>query len=146
MANKSEDEYFLKKDLARTKGKPIHKIPDGDYCYSSHIPADKVKQYNEFERIYGPESGESFVLWVELHIQTNCPYREWTDYGTVKCLFLEEEAVGMSDESYEKALKHFGSVERLEEECQGGDILADAVRCCKRVVESIRETSSKRLN
>lgn len=142
-ADKLEDDRILKAMLLVAKGKPIDKIPDGDYCYSSHIPADKVKQYKECERIYGPESGESFALWVELHIETTCPYREWTDYGTVKCHFLEEEAVGLSTENYEKALKHFGSEEKLKEACQGDDMLADAVRRCRGIVESIREASNQ---
>ncbi len=72
-----------------------------------------------------------------------CPYQEWTDYGTVECHFLEDESVGISKEAYKKALKHFGSAEKLEAECQGSMVMGDAVRCCTRVLESIRKKPSR---
>lgn len=141
--NKLESERIIEVYLLLTKGKPIDKIPDDSYCYTADIPEDKIEQWKECLRLHGEISEESWALYDEIKIITTCPYREWTDYGTVKCHFLEEEAVGLSDGCEEKALAHFGSEERLEEECQGDSMLADAVRCCNRVVESIREATNQ---
>jgi len=140
--NQLESNRYLREFIQRTKGKPTDEIPDGDYCYTTHIPEDKINQYVECERENGPNSGESIALYIELSVETLCPYREWSNYGTVKCHFLEEEAVGLSDEAYQQALAHYGSKEKLEEECQGSMLLADAVRCCKEVLETIRNGCS----
>ena len=141
--DKLEGDRILRAMLLFTHGKPIDKIPDDCYCYTADIPADKIEQWNESVRLYGEISVESLMLWDELKIITTCPYQEWTDYGTVKCHFLEEEAVGLFDENYQEALAHFGSEEKMEEECQGGDLLADAVKCCNRVVGALREASKQ---
>ena len=138
-----EAERWLKLKLAVVAGKPIDKIPDGDYCYTKCIPDDKIEQWTECLRLHGEVSVESLVLWSELSVIMLCPYQEWTDYGTVKCHFLEEESIGISSEAYKKALKHFGSAEKLEAECQGSMVMGDAVRCCTRVLESMRKTSSQ---
>jgi hypothetical protein len=138
-----EAERWLKSRLSLVAGKPIDKIPGGDYCYTKYIPEDKIDQWTECVRLHGESSVESLVLWSELSVTMRCPYQEWTDYGTVKCHFLEEESVGISSEAYKKALKHFGSTEKLEAECQGSMVMGDAVRCCRRVLESMRKTSSQ---
>jgi hypothetical protein len=138
-ADKLEDDRMLKAMLLAVKDKPIDKIPERPYCYTSDIPADKIAQWEESVRLYGEVSVESLMLYDEIKVITTCPYREWTDYGTVKCHFLEEEAVGLSNENYEKALKHFGSEEKMNEVCQGDFLLADAVQCCTRIVENIKQ-------
>ena len=135
-ADKLEGDRIRKAMLLAVKGKPIDKIPKGSHCYTADIPADKTAQWEESVRLYGELSVESLMLYREIEVITTCPYREWTDYGTVKCHFLEEEAVGLSDENYEKALKHFGSEEKMNEVCQGDFLLADAVQCCSRVVKA----------
>lgn len=142
-ADKLDDDRILKAMLLAAKGKPIDKIPERPYCYTSDIPADKTEQWEESVRLYGELSLESMTLYDEIKVITTCPYLEWTDYGTVKCHFLEKETVGWSGEDYEKALKHFGSKEKMKEACQNDFLLADAVQCCSRIVEIIREAPNQ---
>ncbi|HPK01179.1 MAG TPA: hypothetical protein PLS90_01855 [Candidatus Sumerlaeota bacterium] len=125
--------------LKKVRGKPIDQIPQGDYCYESHIPGGED---NDPELAACLKDGETlnaayFVLWVEKHKERNCPYWEATDYGTVKCHYLEEEALGLDEEDYEKALAQFGSEEELARNCTDNFCLADACRSCRLVLEAL---------
>ena len=68
----------------------------------------------------------------------SCPY--WRDLGFgVRCEFLEEQAVGMYAEDYEKALAAYGSDEEIEKHFTGGLLLAESIRGCKRVIDALRK-------
>jgi hypothetical protein len=129
---------WVNERVLRAAGKPVGDIPDGSYCYSEHFSDENIERMAEFEKLHPEESGEQFVLWVQLREEKTCPYWQRTDHGTFRCNFIEDEAVGWREGDHEKALSHFGSEAVLEERCQGsGFELGDQVRCCSRVMEAL---------
>jgi hypothetical protein len=127
--------------LMKAEGKSIDEIPEGPYCYTNHFSAESIERLAEYEKAHPGDSGGHFALWIELHTEIDCPYWEYTDHGTIRCNFLEDEVVGGGGEDEEKALIYFGSEEAREERCQGGVLLEDQVRYCTQVVDAIRKGS-----
>jgi hypothetical protein len=76
--------------------KDSSKIPPGHYCYRVYplkpdeILSSDIKQFGRSLREYSYRPGFKEVL---------CPYWQRTDYGTVKCLFMEREV--LDDEYYD---------------------------------------------
>jgi hypothetical protein len=137
-----EASRWLSESVLRVAGKPIDEIPEGPYCYTNHFSDESIARLEEYEKAHPEDSGGLFVLWIELHTEIDCPYWGFTDHGTYRCNFLEEEGVGNGGDDYEKALSYFGSEEAIEEKCQGdGMLLWDQVRCCTKVVDAIRKGS-----
>ena len=137
-----EASRWLGEKMSRAAGKPIDEIPEGPYCYTNHFSDESIERLLEHEKANPEDIGGHFVLWIELHEEKTCPYWEFTDHGTVRCNFLEDEEVGWGDDDDGKALRYFGSAEKVEERCQDRRMeLADQVRCCTRVVDAIRNGS-----
>lgn len=61
-----------------------------------------------------------------------CPYREYTEYGTVRCNYLDVESIDPTPsgiESYQKAVEYFGSEDKVWKIDNGG-LIWDAVKEC----------------
>ena len=59
-----------------------------------------------------------------------CPYWNRTDYGTVRCDYLEKEIIdGMDDGAKEKIQKHFG-IEDASEKFRWDSLLEDEIKIC----------------
>ncbi|MCL2831115.1 MAG: hypothetical protein FWD77_10365 [Betaproteobacteria bacterium] len=74
--------------------KDTSKIPPGEYCYRVYPlkPGETlsrdIDQFGRSLREYSYHPGFKEVL---------CPYWQRTDYGTVKCLFLDREVLDDDD-------------------------------------------------
>lgn len=88
-------------------------IPVGSYCYSGGT--------------WDSERG--------IYVTKPCPYWQATNYGTVKCSFLNEESLtpeagSRGDTSREKAYRHFGGVEATWTSIDEFSLLWDQVKEC----------------
>ena len=67
---------------------------------------------------------------VEITRTVLCPYWQRTDYGTVRCNFLDKEVVDEEDsEAREKIMKYFG-ISNPEEKFAFSWALPDEVKIC----------------
>lgn len=81
-------------------------IPQGDYCYrvveiqAGEILNGNVLQFGKELREFRYHGNMKEVL---------CPYFQRTNYGTVRCNFLDKEYVDEDDsDAIEKIIKHLG--------------------------------------
>ena len=84
-------------------------IPKGRYCYTP-------------------------IGWVDGSYHTiPCPYKNRTNYGTVRCEYLGVESIDPTPygkECYQKALKNFGSDEAVRKATSEGGLIWDGCKEC----------------
>lgn len=132
-----EAKKWLNEKMRLIQNKDIQQIPRGDYCYERWLPEEAEAEFDALVEKYGELSGEALIMYSERSQTRDCPYWEHTDYGTIKCHFLEEEVVGWPEEERTKAAAHFGSEEEANRICTGSMVLSDSVRCCNRVLNAL---------
>lgn len=102
-------------------------IPPGDHCYrvvkirEGEILNGDINQFGKELREYRYHGNYKEVL---------CPYWQRTDYGTVRCNFLDKEVVDDEDlEAREKIMKHFG-ISNPGEKFDFSWALPDEIKIC----------------
>ena len=139
--SEERERRYIESKLPVVKGKPTDKIPEKAYCYERYIsPEDEIK-LEKCKKECGEHSEDYFDLYYESYKRKYCPYFKFTEYGTVICEFLEDEALDFDKRSYEKALKHFGSAEEIDRRCSGSIALAGSCRICNTVLKELEKRS-----
>ena len=92
--------------------KNVELIPIGHYCYVVD-PNVKTEQ-GEIATVYCPYYTTKEIAGVTV---THCSFLDESDYG------------GVSNEDYEKLIKHFGSEDKLDEKTEL-DLLGDSCKAC----------------
>ena len=102
-------------------------IPSGSFCYrvvkvqDGEVLSRDVDRYGKDLREYSSHGDYKRVL---------CHYWNRTDYGTVRCDYLEKEVVdGQDDDAEEKIQKHFG-VEDASAKFGWSVLLEDEIKIC----------------
>ena len=81
-------------------------IPPGDYCYKVVKIRDGEVLSRQIEA-FGRELRE--FSYYGSYKEVLCPYWQRTEYGTVRCNFLDYECIDDADNSHEKLIAHFGT-------------------------------------
>lgn len=106
------------------------KIPKGEYCYSRVAIQNNELTNGSYER-FGYEVRE--VKTKDNDKIVLCPYWVRTEYGTIRCNFLNEEFID-DDLNYKYALdlrvKHFGSLTKAET-YKTHPLFTDNIKICK---------------
>ena len=103
-------------------------IPSGEYCYRVVEIQDGEVLRSDIDR-HGKDLRE-YAYSIEGYKCVLCPYWNRTDYGTVRCDYLEKEIIdGMDDSAKEKIQKHFG-IEDATEKFGWGSLLEDEIKIC----------------
>jgi hypothetical protein len=111
-------------------------IPPGGYCYRvvrlrpNEILSEDVERFKKNLREYLFTPGWKEVL---------CPYWLRTDYGMVRCDFLEVESLDEDDpNAMEKALKHFSSEDAFRK-ANRYSLLYDEIKICDVRIDEAEE-------
>jgi len=102
-------------------------IPPGNYCYRivDLKPGEALSQDIE---LFGRELRE--FPYAKGKKEVLCPYWQLTEYGMVRCRYLEVETLDEDDpEARSKALAHFGEEQALDEANQSS-LLYDEIKVC----------------
>jgi len=102
-------------------------IPSGDFCYQVVELAEGEVLSKEIER-FGIDLRE-FPYRPGLK-EVLCPYWQKTDYGMVRCDYLEQECLDEDDETaLENAIAHYGSREQFDA-INKHSLLYDEIKVC----------------
>jgi len=103
-------------------------IPPGPYCYwikeiqDQEILGTDIEYFGKDLREYPYAGNYKEIL---------CPYYHRTDYGTVRCEYVDEEYLdGLDDQAAEKIIQHFGTDKVLKERFPYDDYLSDEIKIC----------------
>lgn len=109
------------------EGMDITVIPPGEYCYRirkiepGEILSTDVDRYGKDLREYSYHKGYKSVL---------CPYWKRTDYGTVRCNFMDYEALDDEDpKARELAIAYFND-EKAPDRFERSWLLPDEIKIC----------------
>jgi hypothetical protein len=102
-------------------------IPKGGFCYRvvrlrpGELLSKEIARFGKDLREYSHHGDWKEVL---------CPYWHRTDYGMVRCDYLESEGLDENDRgAMEKAIRHFGSEELLWK-AHRYSLLYDEIKVC----------------
>ncbi|MDE0514469.1 MAG: hypothetical protein OXI88_22140 [Gammaproteobacteria bacterium] len=101
-------------------------IPIGEYCYrlvkkrDGEILIRDGERFGKDIREYDYKGDYKAIL---------CPYWQTTDYGTVRCDFLDKETISDASDACEKIQAHFG-ISDASEKFSYDWALADEIKIC----------------
>lgn len=102
-------------------------IPPGEYCYriveiqDGEVLSDDIDRFGKDLREYSYGGGYKEIL---------CPYWQRTDYGTVRCNYLEKEVIDDLDfDAHKKIMAHFG-ISDVYEKFDSCWELPDEIKIC----------------
>ena len=102
-------------------------IPAGEYCYrvvkieDGEVLSRDIDRFGKDLREYEYHDGYKCIL---------CPYWNRTDYGTVRCDYLEKEVIdGQDDDAKVKIQTHFG-ISDASDKFGWSDLLEDEIKIC----------------
>ena len=101
-------------------------IPPGRYCYRVIKIQDGEVLSREIEK-FGRELRE-FPYWRN-YKEVLCVYWQRTDYGTVRCNFLDQEFIDEDEKAHEKIIACFGVPDALNK-FRHSWALPDEIKIC----------------
>ena len=102
-------------------------IPHGEYCYrilpinEGEILSRDIHRFGKDLREYRYRGNFKEVL---------CPYWERTDYGTIRCNYLELEVVDEDDNSAKQKLADYFGTDKAIDQLKYSWALSDEIKVC----------------
>ncbi len=102
-------------------------IPSGDYCYrvvdirEGEILIEDPNRFGKELRQYRYHGNDKQVL---------CPYWQRTDYGTVRCNFLDKEIIDDEDLAAENKIMEYFNISDPRAKFESSWMLADEIKIC----------------